>query len=127
MPRRPAPFAVAALAIALLAGCGDAPVETERAPSVTGEGESRFRHVEVGNCRTRAAGLAMLRVTETSCSAGRQAMRTWQRSRSCAPPAGASRHGCAVGPYRCASTAIAGGVAVSCFRPGRSIAFRARR
>ncbi|HEX5928466.1 MAG TPA: hypothetical protein VFY48_03650 [Solirubrobacterales bacterium] len=121
MPRRPAPFAVAALAIALLAGCGDSSMEGEREPTLKG------RHVEVTECETRAADLAMLRVTEARCSEGRRVMRDWQRSRSCAPPAGASRHGCAVGSYRCASIAIRGGVAVSCFRPGQAVAFRARR
>jgi hypothetical protein len=72
-------------------------------------------------------GAEALRVTGVSCRSGRRVMNGWQRTRSCAPPANAARSGCAAGRYSCASVRTDRGVAVSCARSGRSIAFIAKR
>jgi hypothetical protein len=54
-------------------------------------------------------------------------MHGWQRRRSCATPADASRGSCLARSYRCLSTRTDRGIAVSCARAGRSIAFVVRR
>jgi hypothetical protein len=51
----------------------------------------------------------------------------WQRQRSCAKPSAASRTSCLTRSYRCLSARTDRGIAVSCSRPGQSIAFVARR
>jgi len=47
----------------------------------------------------------------------------WQESPDCRHPAGASRWGCSVGPYRCQAVVTDRGWSVDCAKPGRSIAF----
>lgn len=50
----------------------------------------------------------------------------WLASPDCRRPAGASRWGCSVGPYRCQAVVTGRGWSVSCSKPGKSIAFRVR-
>jgi hypothetical protein len=47
----------------------------------------------------------------------------WLESPDCKHPAGASRWGCSVGPYRCQAVVTDRGWSVDCAKPGRSIAF----
>jgi hypothetical protein len=55
-----------------------------------------------------------------------QAIRSsWEASRSCRHPRGASRWGCSVGPYRCQAVVTDRGWSVSCAKPGRSLGFTA--
>jgi len=49
----------------------------------------------------------------------------WESSPGCARPAGASRWGCSVGPYRCQAVVTDRGWSVDCAKPGRSIGFTA--
>jgi len=87
------PFALIALAAALLFGCGGGD-STTAAPQGTGKDAAQ---VEV-----RAE---------------------WEESSSCAHPQGASRWGCPVGPYRCQAVVVDRGWSVDCAKPGRSISF----
>jgi hypothetical protein len=50
----------------------------------------------------------------------------WEHSSDCDRPAGASRWGCSVGPYRCQAVVVDRGWSVSCSRPGESVAFTVR-
>ena len=56
-----------------------------------------------------------------STAAGLQAK--WEHSASCDRPAGASRWGCSIGPYRCQAVVVDRGWSVTCARPGDSVAF----
>lgn len=47
----------------------------------------------------------------------------WRESPDCKRPAGASRWGCSVGPYRCQAVVTDRGWSVDCAKPGRSVAF----
>ncbi|MGE5407022.1 MAG: hypothetical protein ACM3NV_00265 [Syntrophothermus sp.] len=74
-------------------------------------------------CPIAVAGGSGLRVTGVSCAVGQRVALAWRRDPSCRPAAGASRGGCRVGGYLCLATATGRGLAVSCARPGRAIAF----
>lgn len=83
-----------ALAGALLCGCG-------------GSGDST-----TGKSPPAGAGAAKAEVRAE-----------WQESPDCEHPAGASRWGCSIGPYRCQAVVTGRGWSVDCAKPGRSIAF----
>jgi hypothetical protein len=126
--RLAAPIAIAVLAAALLAGCGGSSdggssSSTEAPPSTSTAPAGASAH----SCPTAASGAEALRVTGISCGRAERVVVAWQRSGSCAPPAGASRSGCDAAGYRCLSTVTDRGLAVSCSGPGRSIAFVAKR
>jgi hypothetical protein len=120
VPTRLAPFATLVLSIALLAGCGDSSSEETSTPKAPVGATAK-------SCGTRAPGFQALRVTGATCPLARRVMHGWQRIYSCASPAGASRHACTAGSYRCASVRTDRGVAVSCAGPGQSVAFISRR
>jgi hypothetical protein len=126
--RLAAPIAIAVLAAALVAGCGgssdggstsstEAPPSTSTAPA----------GASAGSCPTAPNGAQALHATGISCDGAKGVVLAWQQSGSCAPAGGASRSGCRAGGYRCLSTVTDLGVAVSCSRPGRSLAFLAKR
>jgi hypothetical protein len=79
------------------------------------------------SCDSYADDAQALRATAIGCDRARQAMNSWQREPSCALPAGASRGSCLTRSYRCQSVRVDRGIAVSCARPGESVAFIARR
>jgi len=79
------------------------------------------------NCGSGAVYIGDLRVTGVGCGAGQAVAVIWSGSENCASPAGSSRFACSVRGYRCLGAATERGIAVSCGRPGRSIAFVARR
>jgi hypothetical protein len=133
--RLPIPIlaALAALAVIAFAGCGsddedgttqgtttDAPAQTSGAPSAPAGASAQ-------TCDTYAVDAEALRVTGVSCGEGRKTMFGWQRAESCETGNDASRGACSVGSYRCLATKVDRGVAVSCARTGRSIAFVAKR
>jgi len=72
---------------------------------------------------TTAAGTSELRVTGIDCDVGRGVVAAWDAKGSCPPAAGASRGSCAVAGYRCLAAEVGKGIAVSCSRPGGSLAF----
>jgi hypothetical protein len=123
-----APIAIAVLAAALLAGCGGSsdngstggsstqpPAGTSTAPA----------GASARACPVDASAEA-LRATGVSCGQARQVVDAWKGGPSCVPPVG-PRSGCDAGGYRCLSTATNRGFAVSCSRPGRSVAFIVNR
>ncbi len=132
MPRRLAPLALLALAVALPAGCGDASSEEESTPGGSRQTETApARTAPVGalakSCDAYSADAGALRATGIPCDQARRVMYGWQRERSCSLPAGPSRGSCLARSYHCLATRTDRGVAVSCARAGQSIAFRARR
>jgi hypothetical protein len=122
-------LATAVVVVALMTGCGDSSVE----PGGMRVGTVEPFSVEVGpagaavkNCDAGAVDLGGLRATRVSCAEARQVMNGWQQQGSCSSPAGASRVSCSSRSYRCTGTRTDRGTAVSCSRPGRSVAFLAR-
>jgi len=108
------------LAIAVAAGCGSSSEDTGDSPTAPIGATAK-------SCETEAVDAEGLSVSGVSCEAGRQVMDEWQRSEACAPPTGASRVGCDAGSFRCASVYSERGLAVSCARPGHSVAFITQR
>lgn len=118
-----------------MAGCGDSSIETDgsRTGTVTSvvptPGKENSRPAigaSARSCDAYSTDVGALRATRISCSQARQVMYGWQRERSCAAPAGASRNSCLTRSYRCLATRTDRGLAVSCARKGQSIAFLAR-
>jgi len=91
------PILVAAVALALIAGCGGSSDETTTAPT-----------------------------TGAAQSADQQVRSAWLADSDCRPPNGASRWGCSVASYRCQGVVTGRGWSVSCSKPGKSIAFSVR-
>lgn len=127
--RRAAPLAVLALVAGLLLGCGGSSPE-----SSTGGGAQSHGGASTGpagatarRCRSGEAGVTGLRATGTTCTEARHLMLGWTHSSACRPPQGASRSSCPALSYRCLATATDRGWSVSCAKPGRAIAFTARR
>ncbi len=125
------PLATVAVAVLLLAGCGgsdeggsaSAPETTPRVKGATAPAGASAQDCEGG-----AGAKAKLRATGISCAVALDLIKAWEQADDCAPAAGASRSGCKiVGGYRCLSVVTDRGVSVSCARPGRSIAFTAKR
>lgn len=133
MPTRlAAPLAIVALAAVLLGGCGSS--SDDGASTRTRESApppARTSSAPVGaaakSCDTYAVDARSLRATGISCGQARQVMYGWQRQRSCAKPSAASRTSCLTRSYRCLGARTDRGIAVSCSRPGQSIAFVDRR
>jgi len=69
----------------------------------------------------------MLRATGLGCGAARKLATAWAQAENCTIPKGASRGSCRVGGTTCLSVLTGRGVAVTCARPGESVAFVARR
>ncbi len=129
---------VAVLATAVLAGCGSGePGQTQattQAQSTTETQSTTGEPAAAGpagaaarSCGGGETGLEDLRVTGVDCSTGQSVAAAWKRRARCASPAAGSRFACSVRGYRCLGAATERGVAVSCARPDRSIAFVARR
>jgi hypothetical protein len=124
------PLAVLALAAGLLLGCGASGSQESGkgggaqpgAGTPTAPPGSSTRH-----CRAGEPGVVGLAASGTSCTEARHLMLGWVHSGACRPPAGTSRSGCPALSYRCLATATDRGWAVSCSKPGRSVAFTARR
>lgn len=78
-------------------------------------------------CAATTAGTAQLRVTGIDCDEGRGIAASWAAKPACAAPEGASHFACTVaGGYRCIGAVAERGLAVSCARPGASVAFIVR-
>ncbi len=124
-------IAIVALAAALLGGCGSSSDGgassggSTAAPKASESGAPAGASAQA--CVLNVDGASGLRVTGISCGKGQKTAIAWQRDASCRPADGGSQAGCTVGGYRCIATATDRGLAVSCARPGRSIAFTAKR
>jgi hypothetical protein len=110
---------------AAFAGCGSSD-ETE--PTATATTPPAPPGASARDCGdTTVAGTRDLQVTGIGCDVGRGVVAVWSRKPGCAPAAGASRSSCSVHDgYRCLAAATERGIAVSCARPGGSLAFLAR-
>jgi len=126
--RRAAPFAVLALAAALL-GCGSSSSgESSTGLSAQTQGTSTAPAGATAQpCRSGETGVTGLKATGTTCTEARHLMLGWTHSSACRPPQGASRSSCPALSYRCLATATDRGWSVSCSKPGRAIAFSVRR
>jgi len=127
--RRAIPLAALALAAALLLGCGGSSSDESSTGGAQPHGGTRTAPAgaAVSHCHSGEAGVIGLTATGTTCTEARHLMLGWTRSSACRPAAGPSRSSCPALSYRCLATATDRGWSVSCAKPGRSIAFTARR
>jgi hypothetical protein len=127
------PLAVLALAAPLLAGCGGSSSD-EGPPSGASTPAQKQPAADAGSagapvgatarsCETGAGAAESLRATGVSCNRARRVLYDWERASACGDPSGTSRSGCSVHSYRCIGARTDRGVAVSCARPGYSVAF----
>lgn len=126
-------LAIVVLAAALLAGCGSSSSSSggstqtgSTAPSKAGTSGGPIG-ASARSCDTHAGDAEGLRAVGVSCGEARRVLYGWQRTGACSSPSGASRSSCSTGSYRCLGAKTDRGVAVSCSRPGRSVAFIAKR
>lgn len=122
--------ATAALTIALLAGCGDEESGTESStqPAPKAKSSTAPAGASAQECKGGAGAKVKLRATGIPCSVAVDLTKAWKQGKGCAPAPAASRSSCEIlGGYRCLSVVTERGVSVSCARPGRSIAFTAKR
>lgn len=121
----------AALCAAAIGGCGSSGGESSESsggePTARATTPTAPPGASARACDVAAAGAEQVRVTGVDCHAARRVIAAWASKPDCASPAGASRSSCTVGEYRCLAAATERGIAVSCARPGGSIAFVARR
>lgn len=117
------------VAAAVLVGCGSSDESSygDRPGDDRGDAPSGPPGASAQSCPGDAAGIAELRVTGVGCAAGEEVAAGWTGDASCASPPDASRFACTVRGYRCLGAATDRGIAVSCARPNRSIAFLAKR
>jgi hypothetical protein len=117
-----------ALSAGLLIGCGSSDQGTSpgsTAPPQT-DGAQAPAGASTESCPLNAGGATGLRASGVSCGKAQKIAITWGRSSACTGEPDASRTSCTVGSYRCLGTRTAAGLAVSCSRPGRAIAFTAK-
>lgn len=123
------PIVLLALAAALVAGCGDSGEDSGLGGSKGTEANdsSAPAGAAAQACALDVGGTQNLRAAGVSCGEAQRVALGWQRGGACALPAGTSRSGCSVRSYRCLAAVTDRGLAVSCGRPGRSVAFLAPR
>ncbi|HET7509890.1 MAG TPA: hypothetical protein VFJ65_06525 [Solirubrobacterales bacterium] len=130
------PLAVLALAAGLLTGCGggDSSGGASTGSNSSGVHTSTAQDtsttpagVSVRTCPLNIAGTQRLRASGVSCGEAQRVALVWWGSAGCTAEPGASHSACSVRGYRCIGTATDRGLAVSCARPGRAIAFTVRR
>jgi hypothetical protein len=132
------PLAVAVVLAALLvAGCGGsssngaassgASTQTEKNAAPPASTSGAPVGAAAKSCETDAVDAEALRATGVSCDQARRVMYGWQQRGGCSSPPGASRVSCTTHSYRCTGARTDRGTAVSCARPGHSIAFVAKR
>jgi len=129
--RRAAPLAVLALAAALLFGCGGGSSSSSSSEKPGPESASPGSRTPAGSsaraCPLNAGGIRSLRATGVSCREAQRVALAWRQSAACVETPGASHNACAARGYRCIAAATDRGWSVGCAKPGRSIAFTARR
>jgi hypothetical protein len=126
---------VAALAAAT-SGCGSSDGgsgygsrdSTEDSPTATATTPDAPPGASARTCDSGVPGTEEVRVTGIGCDAGLRVVAAWAAEPSCSTPAGGSRFSCSVSDsYRCLGTSTDRGIAVSCARPGASVAFITNR
>jgi hypothetical protein len=124
----PLVLAVALLTIAAvaIAGCGSSSDETTGGgPPASTSGAPQGAGASV--CSGAAALKGEVRVTGISCTKGRAVVAGWGGEPKCFSPSGASRYSCKISQMTCLAASVDAGIAVTCARPGQSLAFVARR
>jgi hypothetical protein len=118
------------IAGSIAAGCGSSDSGQTSAATTGGAGTDTTQGSTtapaggtVQTCEADAIGVDEVRVTNLSCDKGVAVAAEWIATDSCAPPDGASRFACQVGPWRCVGAATDRGLGVFCTQPGRSIVF----
>lgn len=120
------PIVVLALLLAVLSGCGDSSGETGATTSPGPSSSTSPAGASVRACPLDAGGVERLRATGVSCGEAQRLATAWRRSAGCPAAPGASHSACTVRGYRCIGTVTSRGLAVSCSRPGRAVAFNVR-
>jgi hypothetical protein len=126
-----AAIVLAMICAALLAGCGGGGSGGSSSTAAPESGGAPKKATapnapagsKVVACESDTADARGLRATAVDCATAERIMRRWQKHRSCALAAGASRGSCSLGSFRCQTVKAGRGVAVSCARPGGDIAF----
>lgn len=130
------PILSVAVTLAVLAtGCGSSDNSSsessnaaEGPPTATATTPAAPPGASARSCEGTVAGTGQLRVTGIGCDVGRGVVAVWANKPACSSPADASRFSCSVyDGYRCLGAATERGIAVSCARPGSSVAFVAKR
>lgn len=125
------PIAIVLLAAALLAGCGssgDGGSEPATQATPQAQGSAPPAGATAHECNGGTAAEVKLRATGISCKEAVGLARSWEQAEGCKPPNGSSRAACSIaGGYRCLSVVTERGISVSCAKPGRSVAFTAKR
>lgn len=128
-------FCLLAALVALIAGCGSdgsgsgygSRDSTEGPATATATTPDAPPGASARTCAGASAGTEELRVTGIGCDEGRGIAAAWAAKPSCTAPEGASHFACTVAEgYRCIGAVAERGLAVSCARPGASVAFIAR-
>lgn len=110
--------------VVLVTGCGSS---DEQAPTATATTPAAPSGASARACEGTVAGAEEVRVTGIGCDMGRGVVAAWTAQPSCFSPPG-SRFSCTVhNGYRCLGAATERGIAVSCARPGASVAFVGKR
>jgi hypothetical protein len=120
--------AAAIVCVALLvAGCGgggSSAGSNSTTPPASGGGTPKKATAPNAPAGSKVVACGQgVRATAVDCGTARRIERRWDKHRSCALPAGASRGSCALGGFRCQTVKSGDRVAVSCARPGGDIAF----
>ena len=123
---------LAALTVTAASGCGSSggggDESTDARTTATATTPPAPPGASARSCEGTVTGTGQVRVTGIGCDVGRGVVAAWANKPGCSEPARASRFSCAVHEgYRCLGAATDRGVAVSCARPGSSIAFVAKR
>lgn len=121
------PAAILVLALLALSGCGSSGGDTGSTGGETQPGGVAPPGATARACVLDTGSVGSLRAAHVSCGAAQRVALAWTKAATCTPPAGASRAGCTVSPYRCVAVATSRGWSVSCSRPGRAIAFTVKR
>ncbi len=121
------PIAVVVLAAALAGGCGSSGDDSSGSSTATAPKSGAERApagASARECADNAGAAKSLRATGVSCKQAKKLAKAWSEAAGCAPPDGASRSSCQLeGDYDCLAAMTGRGLAVSCARPGRSVAF----
>lgn len=128
MSRLAATIALLALAATLLAACGGSSSQsTDGSTGAKSSPRGGPPGASAQSCDTEGADVLTLQATAVSCQEAQAVLLAWEGEDACAAAPGASHSACTVSGYRCIGAVTSAGLAVSCARPGRALAFVAKR
>lgn len=121
------PIAIIVFAAALLGGCGSSEDGSGATTAPKSSGQKAPAGASAQECAGRAGAATALRATGLRCKQAKALALAWTHNQGCAPAGGSSRASCKLeGDYDCLAVMTGRGLAVSCARPGRSVAFTIR-